>query len=161
MHVMHIRIIYSLSFCFTEYAPANCSTNLTVGNGVSQLFITPSVKNCISCTLDMNEMVWTWRVELPSKQLNAAVGPMTASYAILYEPSAYVLPGALGVRQVICTGVHSASTLEATLVSPCKFLRLSMSTSLENMYAQLWCHMIPCIQQIFEIILLGKSPHFT
>ena len=73
----------------------------------------------------MNEPV-TWQVELPDTHHRVAVGPMTASYAIetdedyliLYEPSAYVLPGTVGVRQVVCTGVHSALTLDTTLASP-------------------------------------------
>ena len=75
----------------------------------------------------MNEPV-TWQVELPDTQLKVAVGPMTVPYAIatdedyliLFEPSAYILPGAVGVRKVMCTGMHSASTLEATLASPSK-----------------------------------------
>ena len=110
----------------------NCGANLTIESSVSLLFITPGVKTCISCALDMNEPV-TWQVELPDTQLKVAVDPMTVPYAtetdenylILYEPSAYVLPGAVGVRQVMCTGIYSASTLEATLASPSKLLNMS------------------------------------
>ena len=94
----------------------------------------------------MNEPV-TWQVELPDTHHRVAVGPMTASYAIetdenyliLYEPSAYVLLGVDGARQVMCTGIHSASTLEATLASPsklphavCKLRSVVLSTLTSN-----------------------------
>ena len=91
--------------------PVGCGVKFTItaNNDPNFMFITPGIKNCISCSLQAMGQV-TWQVTLPGTLLTVDVGPTTpfaeveGNFLILAEPEGYVQPGFEGAKQIVCNG---------------------------------------------------------
>ena len=108
--------------------PVGCEANFTITNNDPIFrFITPGVKNCISCSLEAMGQV-TWQVTLPGMLFTVDVGPSTpfaevdGNILIFAEPQEYVHPGFVGAKQIVCNG--RGQQVATFLASPGQYMSL-------------------------------------